>query len=135
MRRLLFGVLPFVYVPAFVFAPIALLNTDYGWSVVLLFWVPAAILYTSLFRKLDRKEHIAFWGSVALMLPVTFAFEYVCLVLDVWSFDQSRQKLWGLWIGPAPVEEFIFWFGATPFCLMVYCWYRCMVFTPWPRPA
>jgi len=57
------------------------------------------------------------------MVPVTIAFEYVSLWLDIWSFDQSIDKLWGPVFYGAPLEEFLFWFGAPPFVLTQYLYF------------
>jgi lycopene cyclase domain-containing protein len=114
---------PFLYVPLFIFLPILLLDTDYGWSVVILFWIPSAILYLVLHRWMAGRFLGAFWLTCAVLLPVTAAFEYLCLYLDIWDFYEGVQSLWGPRILGAPIEEFIFWFGATPFCLLVYLYY------------
>ncbi|MBD3315214.1 MAG: hypothetical protein GF344_05460 [Chitinivibrionales bacterium] len=121
--RTLLGALPFLYVPFFIFLPILIFNPNYGWSVILLFWIPSFILYTVLYRWMVGRFLGAFWMTCAILVPVTFAFEYLCLHLQIWDFYEGIQKLWGPRLFGAPIEEFIFWFGATPFCLLVYLYY------------
>ncbi|MBD3322891.1 MAG: hypothetical protein GF350_17470 [Chitinivibrionales bacterium] len=119
-------VIPFLYAILFIFFPIKLFNTNYGWSVILLFWIPSAVLYIylTITRRLTAAWNKSFWFTAALMVPVTFLFEYLCLYLDIWGFHEEAHKLWGIAIWGAPIEEFVFWFGATPFCLMVYLYFR-----------
>lgn len=116
--------LPFFYMVFFILLPIRVLNANYGWSVILLFWLPSVILYFYHFHKSGFKDLKPFWITFFLLLPVTFIFEYLCLFLDIWNFSEQIDKLWGLWLWGAPIEEFVFWFGATPFCLLLYLYYR-----------
>jgi hypothetical protein len=53
-----------------------------------------------------------------------FYFEYACLGMDIWYFKDTSQLLPIPWIFGAPIEEFLFWFGATPFCLLGYLYYN-----------
>ncbi|MBD3343617.1 MAG: lycopene cyclase domain-containing protein [Chitinivibrionales bacterium] len=119
-------IIPFIYAILFIFVPIKLFNTNYGWSVIILFWIPAILLYVSmsLGKKISSARQKAFWATTLIMIPVTFLFEYLCLYLDIWGFHEDIHKLWGIKIWGAPIEEFLFWFGATPFCLMVYLYFR-----------
>ena len=50
--------------------------------------------------------------------------EYLYLKFDVWSFSEEIDPLIGIWFGSAPIEEYVYWFGATPFCLAVYLSYK-----------
>lgn len=86
----------------------------------LLYWVPAAGLALWNWRAMSRAHRRAFWIVSSVMAAVTFGMEYVYLWADIWSFSEARFPLIGLWIGKAPVEEFVFWWGATPFVLGLY---------------
>lgn len=122
-NRLVLLLVPVLYIPLCVFVPIKLLNTNYGYSVILLFWIPSALLYAYLYSWMGTGFRRAFWITFSLLIPVTFGFEYVCLALDVWSFSEQTHKLWGPELWGAPVEEFVFWFGATPLCVLLYLYY------------
>ena len=89
-------------------------------TYTVLFWIPAAVLGFFLFKKAPPALKRSFWAAVALIAVTTTVMEYVYLGFDVWSFSQKTDKLLGIWFGPAPIEEFVFWFGAPPFCLAVY---------------
>jgi lycopene cyclase domain-containing protein len=92
-------------------------------TYTLLFWLPAILFVIFLFGTLAAPTRKAFWAACAAMAAVSVAMEYLFLHFDVWFFSQKIDRLLGLWIGSAPVEEFVFWFGATPFCLAVYFTY------------
>lgn len=89
-------------------------------TYTVLFWLPAAFFGFFIFRTLPPPLKKAFWAAAGLIALTTTAMEYVYLGFDVWSFSQKTDKLLGLWLGPAPIEEFVFWYGAPPFCLVVY---------------
>lgn len=94
-------------------------------TYTVLFWIPAAVLMLALFRGEPPALKKAFWASAVLIAITTTIMEYVYLGLDVWSFSQKTDKLIGIWFGPAPIEEFVFWYGAPPFCMSVYlAWCR-----------
>ncbi len=92
----------------------------YFWKVVLLFWVPGVALMAGLWRTLSPDRRFAFWVTVALMTVVSGLMEYVYLWADIWNFSEAVDPLLGWRIFGAPVEEFVYWFGATPFVLGVY---------------
>jgi lycopene cyclase domain-containing protein len=100
--------------------PIYGLNTDYGWSVIVGFWIPIALLSIFILPKISSSMRKAFFATCVVLVPVTVAFEYIGLSLDIWNFSEEYSKLWGIKLFGAPVEEFIFWFGATPLCLLLY---------------
>ena len=52
--------------------------------------------------------------------PLTAAMEYLCLYLDIWDFSQELDPLLGIALFGAPIEEFLFWFGAPVFVLLAY---------------
>jgi len=92
-----------------------------------LFWVPALIFMVFMLKAFDAPLKKSFWSACAAMAAVSVVMEYLFLKFDVWFFSEKIDRLLGLWIGPAPVEEFVFWFGATPFCLAIYLSY-CKLF-------
>ncbi|MBI5744628.1 MAG: hypothetical protein HY952_08775 [Elusimicrobia bacterium] len=90
----------------------------------ILFWVPALLFIFFLLGRESAPLKKSFWGACVAMAAVSVIMEYLFLKFDVWFFSEKIDRLLGLWIGPAPVEEFVFWFGATPFCLAIYLTYR-----------
>lgn len=92
----------------------------YFLTCVFLFWVPGVALLLYRWRWLDRFQRKGFWIVCAIMAVVTFAMEYVYLWADVWSFSEAYDPLLGIELWGAPIEEFTFWLGATPFVLGVY---------------
>ncbi len=88
-----------------------------------LFWVPALLFIFFMLGRWDAPLRRAFWAAAAAMAAVSVVMEYLFLRFDVWFFSEKIDRLVGLRIGGAPVEEFVFWFGATPFCLAVYLSY------------
>ncbi|MFA6434774.1 MAG: hypothetical protein WCW52_08760 [Elusimicrobiales bacterium] len=89
-----------------------------------LFWLPAVLLYVFLFKTLTAALGRSFWSACCLMALVSTVMEYLYIYFDVWSFSERTDSLLGLRLWSVPVEEFVFWFGATPFCLMMYLGYR-----------
>ncbi|OGR41852.1 MAG: hypothetical protein A2X35_11105 [Elusimicrobia bacterium GWA2_61_42] len=89
----------------------------------ILFWVPALLFVLFLLKTFDVSLRRSFWATSGAMAVVLVGMEYLFLKFDVWFFSEKIDPLVGLWIGSAPVEEFVFWFGATPFCLAVYLGY------------
>ena len=92
----------------------------YFWTVVLLFWVPGVALIWGRWKSLTRTQRFAFWTTVGLMTVVSGLMEYVYLKADIWNFSQAVDPLLGIRIFGAPIEEFVYWFGATPFVLGIY---------------
>jgi lycopene cyclase domain-containing protein len=92
-------------------------------TYTLLFWLPAALFCAFLLGRFDAPLRKGYWAACVTMAVVSVLMEYLFLHFDVWFFSQKIDKLVGLWIGSAPVEEFVYWFGATPFCLGVYLTY------------
>lgn len=89
-------------------------------STLIYFWLPSALLGARLYRGLDARTRKAFWLTMAVFMPLTGAMEYVCLYLDIWYFSEAKDPLLGLRVFGAPIEEFLFWFGAQPFVLFTY---------------
>jgi len=89
----------------------------------LLFWVPALLFIFLRLGEAAPAVRKSFWAASAAMAAASVVMEYLFLKFDVWFFSEKIDRLLGIWIGAAPVEEFVFWFGATPFCLAVYLTY------------
>ena len=87
---------------------------------LLVFWLPSAALAAWLWRGLDALTRKAFFLTLAVVLPATFAMEFVYLKVHIWRLDLSKDPLIGLSILGAPIEEFLFWFGAAFFILLSY---------------
>lgn len=92
----------------------------YFWTVFFLFWVPVFSLYLFLRKKLDPLTKKAFWINAIICLPISFISEYIYLWADIWNFSETYDPLIGIRLWGAPIEEFVFWFGAPPFYTLVY---------------
>lgn len=92
----------------------------YFLSTLVYFWAPVIILGFFLHRKLSPLEWRSFWIAVCILTPLTTVMEYVYLWCDIWTFSEELDPLLGIRIFGAPIEEFSFWYGATPFILLVY---------------
>ncbi|MEA3306524.1 MAG: hypothetical protein U9Q34_01920 [Elusimicrobiota bacterium] len=66
----------------------------------------------------------SFWITSIVMAVALIGMEYLYLKFDVWGFSEKIDPLIGIWFGKAPIEEYVYWFGATPFCLSVYLSYK-----------
>jgi len=93
-------------------------------TYVILFWIPAVFLGIFVFKTLSPSLKRSVLATLLLIALVTTVMEYVYLWFDVWTFSQKTDKLLGIWLGPAPIEEFVFWFGGPLFCLAVYFTYK-----------
>lgn len=93
-------------------------------TYTVLFWVPAIVLGFFVSKTLSSSLKKSIWATMLLIALVTTIMEYVYLWFDVWTFSQKTDKLLGVWLGPAPIEEFVFWFGGPPFCLALYLTYK-----------
>lgn len=89
-------------------------------STLFYFWLPVVVLSAWTLPRLSSSHKKAFWISLAVMTPATFAMEYVYLWADIWTFSEALDPLLGIRIWGAPIEEFVFWFGAPPFILLLY---------------
>ncbi|MBN1981533.1 MAG: hypothetical protein JW795_08385 [Chitinivibrionales bacterium] len=123
-QKLLWLLLPFLYILVFIIAPIKLFDTNYLWSILVAFWIPIVLMGVTIIPKVSQEFRSAFFITAFLMLPVTFVFEYLCLYLDIWNFFEGKDRLCGVKIFNAPLEEFLFWFGATPLCNLVYLYFH-----------
>lgn len=89
-------------------------------DTIIIFWIPILIMGIFLRNKLNPLTKKAFWISVLILTPLTFAMEYVYLWADIWNFTEAVDPLLGIRIWGAPIEEFCYWFGAGPFIILVY---------------
>ena len=89
-------------------------------SVLIYFWLPILILGIFLLPRQEPKTLTALALSILIFWPLTAAMEYLCLYLDIWTFSEKMDPLVGLRFFGAPIEEFLFWFGAQPFVLLLY---------------
>ena len=88
-------------------------------TCVIIFWIPMAVIVPREWGGLSRAQRTAFWIVCLVMSVLTFGMEFVYLKADIWSFAED-SKLIGINILGVPIEEFVFWFGASPFLLGVY---------------
>jgi len=92
-------------------------------TYLLLFWLPVFGLGLYLWKKIDPLTKKAFWIAIGIMTIATFAMEYVYLWLDIWTFSEAIDPLVGLRLWGVPVEEFVFWWGASPLFVLMYFGY------------
>lgn len=92
-------------------------------SYTVLFWIPSFLFVIFLYKPLEKTTKKAFWLTSFIMAVVSIIMEYLYIKFDVWSFSQNIDPLLGIWFWKAPVEEYVYWFGATPFCLSLYLAY------------
>ncbi|MBI4052046.1 MAG: lycopene cyclase domain-containing protein [Elusimicrobia bacterium] len=92
----------------------------YFLMTLIVFWIPVFVLGRFLWKKLDPLTKKAFWATMAIMTVATFIMEYVYIWLDIWSFSEQVDPLLGIWLWGVPIEEFIFWFGASPLFIFMY---------------
>lgn len=106
----------------------------YFLSAIAYFWIPVLFLAPRVLPKLDPVSRRAFWLCLAIFYPLAAGMEYVYLHYDIWTFSERVDPLLGLRIYGAPIEEFVYWFGAVPFALLVYMSF-CRVFPVERTPA
>lgn len=127
MRILLF-ILPFLYCACAIVLPIYNFDTTYAMSMLLLFWIPSVIMLILNGKWLTKNRLWKPFLLTNLFLGiVSIYFEFSSLGIDVWGFSEDHHKLLPIpkIMGSAPIEEFMFYFGATPFCLLIYiCFFR-----------
>lgn len=90
---------------------------------LVLFWIPVVVLTLYVWPSLDFSMRCAVGITCALMYTLTTVMEYVYLALHVWTFSQAVDPLVGIWIKGAPIEEFVFWYGASSLFLVIYLTY------------
>lgn len=92
----------------------------YFLTCIFMFWIPATALTIGCWGLQTATQHRAFWITGAAFGGLSLVMEYVYLWLDLWSFSTAHDPLLGINLWGAPIEEFVFWFGATPFVLSLY---------------
>lgn len=123
--------LPCFYLALAVLLPSQFRRLTYFEFVAALFWLPAALLLAMNWRWMARKRiAFPFFSSLALGAIISFFFEYVALGMGVWYFG-PRENYLGPGIWGAPIEEFLFYWGAAPFCLLLYLYFY-RLFEPEP---
>jgi lycopene cyclase domain-containing protein len=90
----------------------------------ILFWAPVFLFFLFAFGRLSGPMKKSFLAMAVIMAVFSIGMEWLYLYFDVWSFSEKTDQLLGWRVFGAPVEEFVYWFGATPFCLTVYLGYR-----------
>lgn len=124
--------LPSLYLSSAVFLPSRLRQLSYFEFVAMLFWMPSALLLAVNWGWIARKRiAFPFFASLAIGAIISFFFEYVALGMGVWHFSGPENYLGpGIW--GAPIEEFLFYWGAAPFCLLLYLYFY-RLFEPEPE--
>lgn len=101
----------------------------YFLSTIIYFYIPSAFLSAWILPRIDQTTRKAYWKTMGYIACISITMEYVYLGLDLWTFSEAKDPLLGIRIYGAPIEEFIFWFGACPFALLIYL-SLCRVFKP-----
>jgi lycopene cyclase domain-containing protein len=124
--------LPCLYLSLAVLLPSQFRRLSYFEFVTIQFWMPSALLLAMNWRWIARKRiAFPFFSSLAIGAVISFFFEYVALGMGVWHFSGPENYLGpGIW--GAPIEEFLFYWGAAPFCLLLYLYFY-RLFEPEPR--
>jgi lycopene cyclase domain-containing protein len=124
--------LPSLYLSLAVVLPSQFRRLSYFEFVSILFWMPAALLLAANWKWILRKRIVfPIFSSLAIGAIISFFFEYVALGMGVWHFSGPENYLGpGIW--GAPIEEFLFYWGAAPFCLLLYLYYF-RLFEPEPE--
>src|SRR5258708_3543292 len=87
---------------------------------LVLFWAPVVVLAVLQWKYFDPPTKKAFWVTMAVMTVATTVMEFIFVGLDVWSFSEKKDPLLGIWFGKVPIEEFVFWYGASPLFFFTY---------------
>lgn len=89
-------------------------------TYLILFWIPVIALAFYTWPSAGKYTRKALLITLAIMIVLTTVMEYVYLGLHVWSFSQAIDPLVGIWIYGAPIEEFVFWYGAAGLFIFMY---------------
>lgn len=124
--------LPCLYLSLAVLLPSQFRHLSYFEFVAAQFWMPSALLLAMNWRWMVRKRIVfPIFSSLAIGAVISFFFEYVALGMGVWHFGRPENYLGpGIW--GAPIEEFLFYWGAAPFCLLLYLYFY-RIFEPEPK--
>lgn len=130
VTRIALCILLLAYSPLCIVLPIRLMDANYALSTLFLFWVPILILLVVNTRWMYRNNLLLpFLWTVIVMTVIIMYFEYAGLGTGAWSFSEGHHQLlrssfhnpgFPFAIYGAPVEEFMFWFGAPPLCMLLY---------------
>lgn len=123
--------LPCFYLSSAVVLPSLFRHLTYFEFVAIFFWMPSALLLAVNWKWIVSKRIVfPVFSSLAMGAVISFYFEYVALGMGVWHFGRPENYLGpGIW--GAPIEEFLFYWGAAPFCLLLYLYFY-RIFEPEP---
>lgn len=127
--------IPYVYAVVCIILPIYAWNLSYAHSVAVLFWIPAGLLCLYNWKWIRAKciGWPILW-TMALTGITCFFFEFIALGMGVWGFGEKVAYM-EIRIWDTPLEEFLFYWGAIPFCLFLYLhYYRLVEERIAPRP-
>ena len=131
--KILYAAVPFIWAAITVWG-VRRWDANYFWTDIFVFWVPtAALLFFPLpggtmLQYLKAKKWLKpFFITNGLMYLVCFYFEFAGLGLGIWGFSEAHHHLVKIPIFTAPVEEFLFWFGAAPLCILLYLYFYRML--------
>lgn len=126
IKKAILLLIPFSYSILFIIYPIYALDMNYAMSMVVLFWLPVAIMLGINWNWMVKQNLFRpFLYSNIIMGIVSIPFEYMSIGMAIWDFSEKYHKQLGIKIIGIPIEEFMFWFGATPFCILCFiCFYR-----------
>src|SRR5271169_2218176 len=93
-------------------------------STLVYFWIPVLVMGPLVLPKQDARLQKAFWLVLVILYPLTSLTEFIYLYFDIWTFSEKVDPLLGPRVFGAPIEEFVFYFGAVPFAMFVYMIFR-----------
>ncbi len=124
LRKTILSLLPVIYAGAFIHFPILTFNLNYFWFDIVLFFIPSLFLFSHLYPWLIKQNWLGpFVRTFVVMSVIASFFEYAALGMNIWFFP-DHSRLLGIAFFGAPLEEFMFWWGATCFSLLVYLYYN-----------
>jgi hypothetical protein len=120
-----------------IIVPIYTLEMNYALSVGVLFWVPAFIMLGINRQWMARHEwRRPFWLTNAYLATVLIYHAFSSPGVNIWDYTTEHHTVLPLLgvFDTAPVEEFVFCFGAMLFSLMLYIsFFRLIKRTPHKR--
>ena len=123
--------IPFIYAEFFIIAPMLRWNVNYWQSMVLFFWLPCLILCLWNWHWMSQyKLWKPFFLTWIILNAAAVVVELTSLKWGIWDFGTVHPLLYKEFgINPlsypfgVPAEEFMFYWGATPFCFMLYIYF------------